>query len=71
MNISYWPFMIYLPIYLQSGLGYDPFSAGLCLLAYTLPALVFPPLGERMSLRYGPASSSPWVSPPSDLASWR
>lgn len=53
MNISYWPFMIYLPIYLQSGLGYDPFSAGLCLLAYTLPALVFPPLGERMSLRYG------------------
>lgn len=38
MNTSYWPFMIYLPIYLQSGLGYDPFSAGLCLLAYTLPA---------------------------------
>lgn len=53
MNVSYWPFMIYLPIYLQIGLGYDPLSTGLCLLAYTLPALVFPPLGERMSLRYG------------------
>lgn len=54
MNVSYWPFMIYLPIYLQIGLGYDAISTGLCLLAYTLPALIFPPLGERMSLRYGP-----------------
>lgn len=54
MNVSYWPFMIYLPIYLQAGLGYDIFATGLCLLAYTLPALVFPPLGERLSLRYGP-----------------
>lgn len=54
MNVSYWPFMIYLPIYLQAGLGYDTFATGLCLLAYTLPALVFPPFGERMSLRYGP-----------------
>lgn len=54
MNISYWPFMIYLPIYLQIGLGYDTLTTGLCLLAYTLPALVFPPFGERLSLRYGP-----------------
>ncbi|MBE1529803.1 EmrB/QacA subfamily drug resistance transporter [Sphingopyxis sp. OAS728] len=54
MNISYWPFMIYLPIYLQVGLGYDTLTTGLCLLAYTLPALVFPPVGERLSLRYGP-----------------
>src|SRR5439155_8491209 len=53
MNVSYWPFMIYLPIYLQTGLGYDPLSSGFCLIAYTLPALIFPPLGERMSLRYG------------------
>ncbi|MGR4892593.1 MFS transporter [Sphingopyxis sp. LARHCG72] len=53
MNVSYWPFMIYLPIYLQTGLGYDTLATGLCLLAYTLPALVFPPLGERLSLRYG------------------
>jgi EmrB/QacA subfamily drug resistance transporter len=59
MNVSYWPFMIYLPIYLQTGLGYDPLSTGLCLLAYTLPALVFPPLGERMALRYGPGAVIP------------
>lgn len=59
MNMSYWPFMIYLPIYLQIGLGYDPLSTGLCLLAYTLPALVFPPLGERLSLRYGAATVIP------------
>jgi len=54
MNISYWPFMIYLPIWFQAGLGYDSVSAGLALLAYTLPALVMPPLGERLSLRYRP-----------------
>ena len=59
MNVSYWPFMIYLPIYLQIGLGYDPLSTGLCLLAYTLPALIFPPLGERMSLRYGAGTVIP------------
>ncbi|HEY0595263.1 MFS transporter [Sphingopyxis sp.] len=60
MNISYWPFMIYLPIYLQIGLRYDTLSTGLCLLAYTLPALIFPPLGERMSLRYGPGVVIPF-----------
>lgn len=54
MNVSYWPFMVYLPIYLQIGLGYGTLTTGLCLLAYTLPALVFPPLGEHLSLRYGP-----------------
>jgi EmrB/QacA subfamily drug resistance transporter len=54
MNFSFWPFMIYLPIYFQIGLGYDSVTAGLALLAYTLPTLVFPPLGERLVLRYGP-----------------
>jgi len=54
MNLSYWPFMIYLPIWFQAGLGYDSVSAGLALLAYTLPTLVTPPLGERLSLRYRP-----------------
>lgn len=54
MNLSYWPFMIYLPIWFQTGLGYDSVSAGLALLAYTLPTLVMPPLGERLSLRYRP-----------------
>jgi EmrB/QacA subfamily drug resistance transporter len=54
MNLSYWPFMIYLPIWFQAGLGYDSVTAGLALLAYTLPALVMPPIGERLSLRYQP-----------------
>lgn len=54
MNISFWPLMIYLPIWFQAGLGYDSVTAGLGLLAYTLPALVVPPLAERLSLRYQP-----------------
>ncbi|WP_119269310.1 MFS transporter [Taklimakanibacter deserti] len=54
MNISFWPFMIYLPIWFQAGLGYDGVTAGLALLAYTLPTLVMPPLGERLSLRFRP-----------------
>jgi EmrB/QacA subfamily drug resistance transporter len=54
MNISFWPFMIYLPIWFQAGLGYDSVAAGLALLAYTLPTLVVPPVAERLSLRYRP-----------------
>lgn len=54
MNFSFWPFMIYLPIYFQSGLGYDAVTAGSALLAYTLPTLVMPPLAERLSLRWRP-----------------
>ncbi|UGX86449.1 MFS transporter [Phyllobacterium meliloti] len=54
MNFSFWPLMIYLPIYFQSGLGYDIVAAGLALLAYTLPTLVIPPVAERLSLRYRP-----------------
>lgn len=54
MNISFWPFMIYLPIWFQAGLGYDSVTAGLALLAYTLPTLVTPPFAERLALRYRP-----------------
>ncbi len=54
MNLSYWPFMIYLPIWFHAGLGYDSVSAGLALLAYTLPTLVMPPFAERLALRYQP-----------------
>lgn len=28
MNISYWPFMIYRPIWFQAGLGYDSAPRG-------------------------------------------
>ena len=54
MNFSFWPFMIYLPMYFQSGLGYGVMPASLSLLAYTLPTLVVPPLAERLVLRYEP-----------------
>lgn len=52
MNFSYWPFMIYLPIYFQGALGYTSVNAGLSLLAYTLPTLVVPPFAERLALRF-------------------
>ncbi len=55
MNFSFWAFIIYLPIYFQRALGEGPVAAGLSLLAYTLPTLVFPPIGERLALRYQPA----------------
>ncbi len=83
MNFSFWPFMIYLPIYFQNGLGYDSVTAGLALLAYTLPTLVAPPLGEGLALRYGPGVVIPggmftiglgfllmWVANGSGDASW-
>jgi len=54
MNVSYWPFMIYLPIWFSAGLGLDSVAAGIGLLAYTLPTLVMPPIAERLSLRLQP-----------------
>lgn len=59
MNFSFWPFMIYLPIWFQAGLGLDGLTAGLALLAYTLPTLVVPPFAERLSLRLGAGSVIP------------
>ncbi|MEW6454954.1 MAG: MFS transporter [Pseudomonadota bacterium] len=52
MNFSYWPFMIYLPIYFTIGLGYDSKTTGLVLLAYTLPFLVMPPIAQYLLVRY-------------------
>ncbi|MBB1594056.1 MFS transporter [Achromobacter sp. UMC46] len=54
MNLSFWPFIIYLPIYFHGGLGYDSVQTGAALLAYTLPTLFMPPVGEKLSLRYHP-----------------
>lgn len=52
MNCSYWPFMIYLPLYFSAGLGYDVSTAGLALLAYTVPFLLMPPIAQWLLLRY-------------------
>lgn len=83
MNASFWPFVIYLPIYFQTGLGYDSVTAGFALLAYTLPTLIAPPFGERLLSRRGPSFVLPVglfvigsgfmlmrVSAMSDAASW-
>lgn len=59
MNFSFWPLMIYLPLYFQGALGYDSVACGLALLAYTLPTLVFPAVGERLALRYQAARVIP------------
>lgn len=52
MNFSFWPFIIYLPIYFESYLGYDVVTVGLSLLAYTLPTLFIPPFAEYLSVKY-------------------
>lgn len=54
MNFSFWPFIIYLPIYFHVGLGYDSVQTGLALLAYTLPTLFVPMVAERLCRRYRP-----------------
>ena len=59
MNFSFWPFMIYLPIFFQSALGYGSVTAGLSLLAYTLPTLAVPPVAERLAHKYRPSAVIP------------
>ncbi|MET4683751.1 MFS transporter [Brevundimonas faecalis] len=54
MNLSFWPLIIYLPIWFQAGLGLSPVGVGAALLLYTLPTLILPPVAERMLLRFGP-----------------
>ena len=65
MNFSFWPLMIYLPLYFQHGLGYASLATGLSLLAYTLPTLILPPLGERLALRYRAEAVIPPACSPS------
>jgi predicted MFS family arabinose efflux permease len=59
MNFSFWPLMIYLPVYYQSGLGFSSMETGIALLAYTLPTLLMPPIGEKLVLRLGAARVIP------------
>ncbi|WP_206244100.1 MFS transporter [Novosphingobium terrae] len=59
VNFSFWPLLIYLPLYFENGIGYDRATTGLILLAYTLPALLLPPLGEQLALRYSPRNVIP------------
>ncbi len=59
MNFSFWPLIIYLPIYYQTGLGYSSMATGLALLTYTLPTLLMPPIGEKLVVRFGAARIIP------------
>ncbi|NIF46356.1 MFS transporter [Enterobacter sp. Ap-1006] len=59
MNFSFWPLMIYLPVYYQIGKGYSIMETGMALLAYTLPTLLMPPVGEKLVLRFGAARIIP------------
>lgn len=54
MNFSFWPFVVYLPLYLQTAVGLDVLATGALVLAYTLPTILVPPLAERLLLRRGP-----------------
>ncbi|MCX8567777.1 MULTISPECIES: MFS transporter [Hyphomicrobiales] len=54
MNFSYWPFMVYMPIYFTAGLGYDSTETGLAVLAYTVPFLVMSPVAQYLLLRTSP-----------------
>lgn len=53
MNFCYWPFMIYLPIYFEGGLGLDSRAVGFLLLAYTIPFLILPPIADYLLRRHG------------------
>lgn len=59
MNFSFWPLMIYLPLYAQGGMGLGQGGAGLLVLAYTLPTLFVPPLAERLALKLHPGVMIP------------
>ncbi|KRB15373.1 MFS transporter [Mesorhizobium sp. Root695] len=52
MNFSYWPFIIYLPIYFSGVLGYDSTTTGLLLLVYTLPLMLMSSTAEGLRARY-------------------
>jgi len=54
MNFSFWPFIIYFPIYLQSVLQYSSIVAGATIMAYTLPTIVVPPVAEKLLAKRGP-----------------
>ena len=83
MNFSFWPFVVYFPIYLQGVLGYDVIIAGLTVLALTLPTVVVPPYAEKLLIKKGPRFVIPfglicisggffllWMATSSPDASW-
>jgi MFS family permease len=53
IQFGYWAVLVYLPLFLNIGLGMSIEFAGLALLAATLPMLLVPPIGGRLATRHG------------------
>jgi predicted MFS family arabinose efflux permease len=53
VSAGYWAVLVYLPLFLGTAFGWTARSAGLGLLAATLPMLVIPPFGGRLASRLG------------------
>ena len=47
VSIGYWSVLVYLPLFLAATLGLSTDSAGIAMLAATLPMLLVPPLGGK------------------------
>lgn len=53
ISAGYWAVLVYLPLWLQGLYGLDMQDTGFAMLAATLPMLVLPPLGVRLTRVYG------------------
>lgn len=53
VSLGYWAVLVYLPLFLSTAFGWSAQTAGLAMLATTLPMLVVPPCGSRLVLRIG------------------
>ena len=53
IQFGYWGMLVYLPLFLNAGLGMSLEFAGVALLAATLPMLLVPPIGGRLATQHG------------------
>ncbi len=53
LSVGYWAVLVYLPLWLLATYGMDTQQAGFAMLAATLPMLVLPPLGVRLTQVHG------------------
>ena len=53
IQFGYWAMLVYLPLFLNTGLRMSIEFAGVALLAATLPMLLVPPIGGRLATQHG------------------
>jgi len=53
IQFGYWAMLVYLPLFLNTGLRLSMEFAGMALLAATLPMLLLPPIGGRLATQHG------------------